>query len=344
MRFLFLFCFVLTFLPLLHGQNSGEGAYSFLLLNNSAKTAAMGGIQVALPDPEPELLLQNPALLSPEMNNRISVSYARYLAGIGFGYGSFARDLGKWGTAAVGIQFVNYGQFIAADETGQITGSFSASDYALTLVYARSFGKFFTAGISLKPVYSHLENYQSTGIAADAGISHRSADGLTNFALCIRNLGTQLTSYYGGGSREAIAWSLAAGLTKQLQYAPVRLSITAYDLNHWNKAISATDPNSINVGAIKLSPFEIMLRHLSLGAELFPRNRITLRAGYNYRRRQELAVSDQMGFTGLTAGFGINLSTISFNYAISGYAHAGLVHNFSMSANIHSFAGRANPE
>lgn len=80
----------IAMLPVLLGQTAGEGVFGFLQLTNSAKTAALGEVQIALPDPDPELLLQNPALLSPEMNNTLSVNYAKYLAGIGFGYGAYA--------------------------------------------------------------------------------------------------------------------------------------------------------------------------------------------------------------------------------------------------------------
>ncbi len=331
------FFLAMTFLPALFGQIGGEGIFSFLQLTNSAKTAALGGIQVALPDPDPELLLQNPALLSPEMNNTLSVNYAKYLAGIGFGYGSYARDLGKYGMAALGIQFVDYGQFVAADETGIITGSFSASDYALTLTYAKSFGTFFTVGGSVKPIYSHLENYQSFGIAADVGIVHHTVNHLTTVALCFKNVGTQIDSYYDSGTREKIVWSLQLGCTHQLQHAPLRFSITAYDLNRWSQPVTATDPNGNTLATANQSLYSTVMRHLSLGAEIFPENKVTFRVGYNYRRHADLSLTDQTGLIGFTTGLGINLFAIRFNYALSGYSQSGMVHNFSLSANLSHF-------
>ncbi len=321
----------------LFAQTGGEGIFNFLQLNNSAKTAALGGIQVALPDADPELVLQNPALLNAEMNNRISVNYARYLAGIGFGYGAYSRNLGKYGIAAIGIQFVDYGQFVAADETGLITGSFSASDYALTLSYAKSFGSLFTVGASLKPIYSHLENYQSFGIAADIGLARHTDDHLTTLAICLKNLGTQLSSYYDGADREKIAWSLQIGCTHRLQYAPIRVSATAYDLNHWNPEVTFTDPNGISTSTSKQSPFAAVMRHISLGAEIFPENKVTFRVGYNYRRHVDLTLADQTGLVGFTTGLGINLAAIRFNYALSGYYQTGMVHNFSLTANLGGF-------
>lgn len=321
----------------LFGQVSGEGVFNFLQLNNSAETAALGGIQVAMPDPGPELILQNPAVLSLEMNNHLSVSYARYLAGIGFGYAAYARDLGKYGTAAIGIQFVDYGQFVAADETGTITGSFSASDYALNLSYAKKIGNIFTAGASIKPVYSHLENYRSFGLAFDAGIFRITSDRLTTLAICIRNLGTQLSTYYDGSLQEKIEWSLQAGFTHKLKYGPLRVCLTAYDLNRWSPVVADTDPNNIHTTTENQTGFSAVMRHLSVGAEIFPENKITFRFGYNYRRYADLTSQEQTGFTGFTTGMGIRLSAVVFNYALSGYYQAGMVHNFSLTANLSDF-------
>jgi len=329
------FTFVLA--GFLKGQTGGDGIFTFLQLTNSAKAAALGGVQVALPDPDPELILQNPALLSSDMNNSLSVNYVRYLADIGFGYGCYARDLGKYGRVAIGIQFVDYGQFVAASETGQITGSFSASDYALTLTYAKQLGNHISAGVTLKPVYSHLESYRSFGFAADLGISHQSEDQLTNLGLCFKNLGAQLTTYYDGGTREKLVGSLQLGFTHQLQHAPFRWSVTAYDLTQWDTAVTETDPNGITTHNEDNAPFPSLMRHLALGAEIFPENKLTLRFGYNYRRHADLSTGDQTGLAGFTTGLGIKTQAFRFNYSLSGYSRSGLVHNFSITASLSHF-------
>jgi hypothetical protein len=333
-RILLSFLLSLTALSTIFGQTGGEGVFNFLQLTNSAKAAALGGIQIALPDPDPELLLQNPALLSTEMNKSLSVNYTKYLAGIGFGYGTYARDLGKYGMAAIGVQFVDYGQFVAADETGVITGSFSASDYALNLTYAKQIGTFCRVGVNIKPIYSHLENYWSTGITADFGVMRQSSNQLTTVALCFKNVGKQLRTYYGGSEHEKIAWSVQAGYTHRLEHAPLRFSITAYDLNRWNSSISTTDPNGIDVSAGDNSFLPSVMRHLTLGAEIFPENKVTFRLGYNHRRHADLTSGDQTGLVGFSTGLGINISSFRFNYALSGYALMGMVHNFSLSTNL----------
>lgn len=320
-------------LPTLQAQTGGEGIFNFLQLTNSAKSAALGGVQVALSGSEPELVLSNPALLSATMSNSLTVNYSRYLAGIGFGTGTYAKDLGKYGMAAMGIQFVNYGQFVAADENGLITGSFSAADYALVLTYSKQFGRVFTIGASFKPIYSHLENYRSFGMAADLGIVHQSANGLTKIAFCIKDLGAQLKPYYDGGSHEKVISSFQLGVSHRLQHAPISYFITAYDLNRWNSEVTATDPNDLPTDLPGTSALTKTMRHFSLGAELFPENKLTVRIGYNYRKAVDLAVADISTFSGFSAGLGVNWSAIRLNYALSGYAHAGLVHNFSLTTN-----------
>ncbi len=334
MRTLLFLLLTFTVFQSLSAQTGGEGIFNFLQLTCSAKTAALGGTQIALPDADPELLLQNPALLSIEMDHTISVNYAKYLAGIGFGYGTYARNLGKYGMAAIGVQFVDYGQFVAADENGLITGTFSASDYALTLSYAKKIGNLFTVGANLKPVYSHLENYKSFGIAGDVGVFRLSEDKLTSFALCVKNVGKQLTTYYEGGEREKIVWSLQIGYTHRLQYAPIRLSVTAYELNNWSPEVANTDPEVPATASKNISPASAVMRHLSLGAEIFPENKVTFRVGYNYRRHADLMVADQSGMAGFTTGLGIKLAAFHLNYALSGYYQSGIVHNFSLTANL----------
>jgi hypothetical protein len=333
-RSLLLLILSLTLLIRSNGQTGGEGVFGFLQLTNSARSAALGGIQVALPGSDPEMVLQNPALLNESMSNVLTVNYTRYLAGIGYGYGAFVKDFGKTGRFAAGIQFVDYGQFVAADETGLITGDFSASDYALTLSYAKSFGSNFCLGATIKPVYSHLESYSSFGIVTDLGALYQSPDRLTSLALCFKNFGKQTTDYYDGGNKEKTAGSIQAGFIRQLQYAPLRFCVTAYDLNRWNPQVTATDPDGIHSTAPTQSPFDAIMRHLSLGAEIFPDQKISFRIGYNYRRRKELSVTNQSGLTGFSTGLGINLNSVHLNYALSAYQQNGMVHHFSLSANI----------
>lgn len=335
---------ILTFLlavacsALLFGQAGGNGVFSFLQLANSARVNALGGNQVAIPDTDPGLMLANPALLMTPMDNRVSVSYARYLAGIGFGSGAYARDLGKWGMAGISLLFLDYGQFVAADENGRITGSFSASDIAAGLSWAKSLHRL-SFGVTLKPVYSHLESYRSFGLAADAGVCLKLPDERTVLAAAVKNAGKQLVTYYDGAATEPVAWSLEAGISRQLQFAPLLLCLTLYDLNHWKNPVSYTDPNGLANENTSNTQLTTLIRHLSAGVEFTPGNRLTFRLGYNYRRRTELSLTDHPGLSGLTAGIGLSLAQFRFNYSLSGYAQNGTVHCITLSARLSRLTG-----
>src|ERR1700722_4462126 len=79
-------------------QIGGSGTYEFLNLPNSARVAALGGVNIAVKDSDVNSAFQNPSLLDSTMANQFSVSYVSYFAGIYWGYVGYAMDAGKVGT------------------------------------------------------------------------------------------------------------------------------------------------------------------------------------------------------------------------------------------------------
>jgi hypothetical protein len=108
-------------------------------------------------------------------------------------------------------------------------------------------------------------------------------------------------------------------------------------LQQWNIAFS--NPNrtqgSINGSASeeKISFFNNALRHVVLGAELFPTKGFNLRLGYNFRRAEELRIEDQRNFSGISVGFGLKMNKLKFNYSYSRYSLAGNTSLFGLTIN-----------
>jgi hypothetical protein len=124
-------------------QIGGESTYEFLNLPNSARMAALGGNQVAINDSaDLNVAYNNPALLHPSMSNMLLVNYVSYFDDIKFGYASYAKDYGELGVFALGMHYINYGKFTYADETGERGGTFKAAEYALNIIYSRSYKRF----------------------------------------------------------------------------------------------------------------------------------------------------------------------------------------------------------
>jgi hypothetical protein len=88
-----------------------------------------------------------------------------------------------------------------------------------------------------------------------------------------------------------------------------------------NPARATTDLDG-NQTQEKVGFFNNALRHLILGAELFPDRGFNLRLGYNFRRAEELRIVDQRNFSGLSVGVGIKLNKMRFSYTHARYTSA----------------------
>ena len=344
--------------PLAYGQIGGESTYEFLNLTNSARMAALGGNQIALQDStDLNVSYNNPSLLMPEMKNMLTVNYVNYFAGVNFGYAAYSFATPLPGNVAVGMHYINYGEFIEALPNGIKTGAtFNASEYALNLIWSNEYKLNFTKknslgsssndskstmdhqrltyGINLKPILSSFENYQSIGIAADLGASYFSRNGLTVTSLVFRNIGTQISTYYEGAERESIPFNLQFGVSQKLQHAPIRFAATLQHLQKWNLAKPEEDRTGTTVVYKEDNFTKKFMRHLVLGVELLPSPNFTLRAGYNYQLRQEMRLEERMSTVGFAWGFGFKISRFHFNYGSTRFHLGGSSNIISLALNL----------
>lgn len=325
------------------GQLGGTSTYSFLSLPNAARVASLGGKLVSVHDDDLNLAFQNPALLNQTMHNHLTFNYVGYFADTKFGYASYAHKTGK-GIVAGGIHYINYGNFVQADPTGQITGNFTASEYALNIMYSRPLDSAISVGVNVKPVYNSLEKYSSFGMAFDLGVSYTNQNQLFNASLVLRNIGTQLVVYYKNADREPLPFDIQAGISQKLEHAPFRFFITAHNLQRFDLTYDENEEDELtffNEGTGQKSDIEILtdkfMRHLIFGAEFTPFNNFYLRLGYNYQRRQELKIESRTAMVGFSWGFGLKINRFHLSYGRSTYHLAGASNHFSISTNLNEF-------
>ncbi|MDF1574469.1 MAG: type IX secretion system protein PorQ [Bacteroidales bacterium] len=327
-------------------QKGGESTYSFLGLTNSARVAALGGEVVSLKDDDINMVFHNPALLSPGMHSHMSLNYVDYFAGVNYGYASYGYAAGDIGNFAAGMHYVNYGIFERTDELGVSQGTFRASEYALNLVYSRSFlDSALTAGVNLKPIFSSLEQYTSFGLAVDLGVSYFLSSSLTTFGLVFKNVGVQLSSYTG--RREALPFEIQAGVTQRLAHAPFRFTVTLQHLERWNLSYTLQDEDLSFTGSDnERSGFDHfadnLMRHVVLGTEFLLGRNFHIDVGYNYKRRKEMKVNVHPGMVGFSMGFGFRVSKFHMAFGRSSYHLAGGTNHFSLTANLSEFYRKAN--
>jgi hypothetical protein len=304
----------------LHSQTGGDNVYEFLNLTHSGYVASLGGSNVSLPTPDLNMAYHNPALLSAEMDKNLTLSYVNYFAGINYGMSMYARSFPGAGNFAAGITYLNYGSFRESDESGNITGTFNAAEYAMSIIWSRTVDSVFSFGVNLKPVLSHLERYTSFGLALDAGASYLSRNKLFSAGIVLKNIGLQITTYTGE-TRENLPFEIQAGVSQKLAHAPFRFSLTLrhlekFDLTH------TYDENADQSGttASSASGFgENLLRHMLLGAEIIPHKNFYFSAGYNYQRRREMQIESKVSSVGFSWGFGINTTYLSLGFGRASY-------------------------
>lgn len=319
-----------------NAQIGGESTYQFLELTNSARIAALGGNQIAVTDTaDLNLPFHNPALLHKGMHNTVLVNYVNYFMDINYGYASYARSFDGIGNFAAGMHYINYGDFKEATELGELTGNyFKAAEYALNMIYSNHY-KRLSYGGNLKPVFSVFESYRSFGMAADLGLNFFSKDSLTNFAIAARNIGGQITTYYDDGNRESIPFNLQAGISSKLKHAPIVLSLTMQHLTNWDLAKPDDKEQTLENWHERQESFaKQLMRHAVIGVEILPSQNFTIRAGYNYQRRQELKYEERMSTVGMSLGFGLKIKRFRLDFATSRFHLAGSSNLFSFSINL----------
>lgn len=327
-----------------HGQTGGSHAYEFLLLTNSSRQAALGGNALSVNDEDVSLVLSNPSLITEEVSGQLMLNYSDYFSDINIANVTYARTFEKVGSFAASMQYLNYGTFLEADETGQTYGEFSAADYALTIGWGRKIHPNVLIGANLKGVYSSLYLFNSAAIGVDLAATWQLPDHFFSTSILVRNAGRQIKPYYPG-SIEPMPFEIQFAASKKLLHVPLRFHLLLHNLQTWD--LTYNDPNI----APEIDPFtgEViepsklsdisnkLMHHVIFGMELAPGKSISFRVGYNYHRRQEMKVASRLSTVGLSWGFGIKIYKFKLSYARSAYHLAGSPNVITLTTNLSDF-------
>ncbi len=323
------------------GQHGGDHTYSFMNIPKNAYSSSMGGSNVSVRSSDVNLVSDNPALIDSNMSNSISLNYMNYYAGINMGYAAYARKFRKIGTIVWGLQYLNYGQFTYTDVTGNELGTFTAGDYALLAGYSHPvfIDSLFQVGGNLKVIYSTLEQYKSSAIAADLGANYQSKNKNFSVGLVMKNIGRQITTYTGN-NRESLPFDLQMGISKRMGHAPLRLTLLTHHLHIWDLTYHDPKENPVKTDPVtgeeidKTFTFDKLMRHIILGGEFMPTKNVSVRASYNHQRKKEMTISGRKGMTGISLGFGIKIYKFRLDYSRAVYHIAGASNHISITTNI----------
>ncbi len=338
--FVFLFVFFISFAGF---SQAGSSVYSFLDLPVSSRIAALGGTNISLRDNDLSFAFRNPALLTAENDKQISLSMANYLADIKFGSAMYGFNLKGKNYLAVGVQYIDYGKFDGRDVLNLETGEFGAKDMALNIVYARPLTDKFTVGGAFKPIYSVFENYTSYGVALDAGASYSDPKNFFSAGLVFRNMGTQLKGYYrneDGQHYEPLPFDIQLGMSKKLNHAPFRFSLTLHNLQQWKLGYFSTNESSTSIDEDNVEQIgfvDMAFRHTILGVEFVHGKNFYLAAAYNHRRHNELKMHGFKSTAGFSFGGGIKLYKFQVGFGSTTFQTGNVAYQFSIATSLNQF-------
>jgi hypothetical protein len=333
---------VITFPLISIAQIGGDYVYEFLSIPISPRSAALGGSALAINDGDITLANENPALFSSKTDGKLTMEYISYISDINLGYTSYSKHMEGIGTFAVGMQYLNGGEFIEADENGYTYGTFGVSEFALNLSYAKSFDSIFSIGATIKPVYSQLDQYNSFGLVMDVGAAYTSKKGLFTAAVLFKNMGAQITEYIE--ETAPVPFDIQAGISTKLEHAPFRFSIVAHNLQ--TPTLTYTQSNYAEPSNVDdeddededdATLIQDVMSHMIFGVEFTPSKNFFIRGGYNYMRRQELQLDNKPGMIGFSWGFGFKISKLHLSYSNVRYHLSGVSNHFAITTNLNDF-------
>ena len=320
-------------------QLGGRTVFPFLDLPTGAQQAALGGMNVSARNDDPSMLFANPALLNPEMDGRLALSYVAYVADIKQSTAAYVFNTQKYGRFGVGVTYLNYGNFESYDAAGNSLGTFGVNEYTVGVSDSYTKGKF-TFGATTKLAVSSIAGSRSLASVADAGVVYKHPTTEFTAGLAVKNAGYQFTPY-PGTERGPLPLDVQIGATIKPEHMPVRFSLTAHHLQQWD--IQYLDPNargqldaSGNEKKATRSFGDNLARHFTASAALVLGKGLNIRVGYNHLMRRELRLDNTSGSAGLSFGVMLKISTFQIDYTHATLQAAGSSEYFTLSRNLDS--------
>ena len=280
-------------------QDSRTG-YNFLRLPVSAHAAALGGDNISIIEDDESMIFNTPALLSSVSDKTINLNYMNYMSGANTASASFNRIIKERASVAASAQFIDYGKMKETDENNIQTGEFSAKDISIAGYFSYMLTDRLAGGITAKFITSYIGDYNSIAMGVDLGLNYYDPGKEWSVSLVAKNLGGQMKAYDDQYDRMPI--DIQLGASKRFAHMPFRISATLVDLNH-------LDYKFIN--------------HLVAGVDIIISPTIWVGAGYNFRRANEMKITETDGESshgaGLSFGAGINLERFKLNLAYGKY-------------------------
>lgn len=297
----------------IYTAKSDDSPYQFLRYLSSARSSALAGCFVSMPE-DPNAVFYNPATLATVKDKYLSTTFLKHVLDINSGLVTYSQDLegtARWGA---NVAYTNYGSFDKTNNDGISTGTFGANNIALSGTYADMLDSNLYWGASAKFVFVNIESNSSMAMAIDAGLFYQIPEKRTNIGLSILHAGYPISNI--GSESEDLPLDIRAGINHRLRGLPLLVNFTLHHL------------------ADTQDEFFERFKSFSLAGELYLGKYIRARLGYDNQVRQMTGIDSDKKLSGFSAGLGIETTDINFDYAINRYGSSATMHRFSLAFNI----------
>lgn len=292
--------------------SNAQSPFDFLDFEQSARDAGLAGAGIAIEN-DLGMASLNPALLHTIKDKKISLTFLKNISDINSGYASYIIGDYKFGRITTSAIYNSYGTFDYRDTEGNQYGTFGANNLALAGHLSGELDSNFYYGATLKFIYSGIEKVQTTAMGIDAGLFYR-LNPNSNLAFSIRNAGYQLTKF--NGEENSLPLDVRLGANHQIKGLPVLVNFSFHHLANEEQKILERFGN------------------ISLGGEISFGKYVKARVGYNSYIRREIASEFNPRLAGITAGLGIVLENLNFDYGFVNYSAGANQHRFTLNFDI----------
>lgn len=184
---------IVVALPLVSQTKVGTSAAPFLGIAVGPRGIGFGGAYVAVAN-DASGLYYNPGAISQLGYSQVLVSHTSWLVDTKFDWVGVAVDLGDGGSIGVSVTQLNYGEEMLTTEFNQNGGeeTWTATDLAVGLSYARNLTDRFSIGASAKYIQMKIWNESASSMALDVGLKYKTDfNGLT-IGMSISNFGADM--------------------------------------------------------------------------------------------------------------------------------------------------------
>jgi len=304
--------FLICFLGLMHafiyaGDDTGKAGFDFLRTDMGARPASMAGAFGSVTG-DLHSILYNPAGLA-GAEHRVTFTYLNHFLDIKSGFLGYNHSIPGAGQLAVGISYINYGEFRRTSVLGEDLGSFMPGDLSVNITYADSLPIKLRYGATLKYVQSSIDEYTASAVAADLGLIYVIPSQKINIGLSLLNLGKSVKAYVDEHERLPLTYRL--GISKELAHLPLLINLNLIKYQYDNSNL-------------------VWGLYWALGGEFTVTNNFLLRWGYHSRGSEEKVGADSDRFAGVSLGMGIRFKRYRIDYGYSSYGALGNMHNLTV--------------